>query len=477
MAVLNVSIGANNYTTYVIVRAIKNTDLGSDSPPERARAVFTPEDLQVSINFVLPEVGEIPSGVYTIETWKSSDGVTLDQKVSSVINKAVNRIPISETFFYQVGGGRSIDPAPGQTQLIDPYLDGKDLQSVTKEGFRPLIPPDYEGLTPEYSRATGGVIELQQGLVFNTGEVYVIVVTYAKDLLDDRSTGGLYDGVVLVPVNTTLIAEHRNRRIKAEGTGSTLQIVLEDINNVPEGTYYHFSMNGGNNVSTRIKPFSGTIKYMGVDYAEMGIRQGESLRIEKYGSYWEIINPPAGLSQVGEIVTRHGRTAIDLLPADGKLYNVDDEPRLYNYILNLPAENKISSSSVSGNTFQYPVDAIGKFGIDTGGKNFRVPDLTGLMVKALNDFDGSTPDLNRPVNSPGGIEVGKVGHFTTDQLKAGTMAHGGNSTGKSGPVWLLVNRGDDDKSQGDVQDVVITNGVPTDKNTVDNVGFVYFVRA
>ncbi|HTE08111.1 MAG TPA: hypothetical protein VK628_05075 [Flavitalea sp.] len=441
MAVLNLVIApvALLYD-YLIVTASKNT-----APTiEEAREVYPAGDLTSGKNAVIPETGDIDPGIYRVQWWGSADGISKDTLLAEYVNKAVNRKPISETRWYEVGGGRLIDPPTDQVFINDEYLDGKDVTGIFKEGLgRPLVPPTETTMAPEYNINPGGQIQLLLGLRFNAPEKVAITITYTKDMEDETSRSGLYEGVVTVSAdNTTLTDEHRNKRVKLHGAGALLRVTMEDLGSLPDGRFYYFTSHAGAQQQATIKCQSGdSILFNSHTYTELSIGKGEFVRIEKDDTTWVVTLYAPGLMLVGERIQMTTRSVPNTQPEDGRLLDGDVWRRMYYELRNnYPASSMIITSSVTNVGYVHPSDERGKFVIHPSNPQFRLPDTRNMFIRGMSDFSASpAADVTRPVNQTGGYQQDAVGEHRHEGIEGDNTSHGSSSIERNGDVKLLVN--------------------------------------
>jgi hypothetical protein len=410
MAVVNLTIGAVNITNYLIVTIAKT----SAPNVEIAREVYAPGSLTAPTNVVVPSSGSIDAAVYYVTYRESTDGVALGMVLGTFVYDARNKKPLSETIFYLGGGARDVDPDANQGILIDPYLDGKNITKVQKEGFGPLVPPSYD--FKQYDLHAGGGIELLNGLVFTVNEIISVEITYALVSEDSSGNGAnMYNGTILLINNTPLTPTHRNKRLKCETSADRMLITLEDITIVPDGTYYYFNSNGGNQHKVRIIPYQ-VGQQIAIDGAledEISIGNGEFARVEKYGATWEVTCFSPALVQVGERIAKGVKAVNNALPEDGSLHDGDVEPRLWYFINKLPVTHVVTDDQVIINGYTHPVGKEGMFVKHSTLKQFRMPNSQGWYYRGLKDYSTYNSDLtNRPIDYPGGTEKGRVGPHT-----------------------------------------------------------------
>lgn len=408
MAQIKLTIGQVNITNYLIIVARKTT-----TPlVEEAREAYAPPH-PATRNVVVPATGDIDPVIYYVDFYESSNGTSLDLLLSQFVYDLKNQIIISERRFYVVDGPGTNDPASGQAILIDPYLNGKTISGVFKEGFRYLRPSTEP--VAEWQTYTGGGIELLNNIIFSGGEVYSIDISYLANQTQVTGGAGMYTGVELIDTNTTLSITHRNKRLRCESAASNvLVVIMESIGGVADGTFYHFTSNGGAQNQTRIVPDgSETIKYNGENYPEIWIGKGEYVRIVKVGSFWEAELAHENILRVGERFSATWKDHPSTFPENGALFDGDEWPRIWWWIANkLPSTHKITDDAVINGGYSAPTDRRGQFVVHSTLKKFRVPNWQGGTERGLADFIAYGADASRNYDYPGGFQDEMVGPHT-----------------------------------------------------------------
>ncbi len=479
MANIDLSIGQVNITSGYLIFIARKVSTPS---VEEARRVF-PTPLPASFNVILPEVGEIDPVNYFVDAYESVDGVSLDLLLTTFVVNARNNIVISETRYYKVGNG-GLNPEPDQPLLIDAYLDGKTFSAVYKDGAgRPLVPPPYN--FKEYDPYPGGGIELLNGILFSSEEIVAIEISYLAEQTQGTSQGGLYNGVVSITADTTLDSTHRNKRLRcASGSLTTLVITLEDVASVPEGAFYHFTCNDGNQLQVRILAASGVLLNK-TNYTEISISPGEYVRIEKTGTYWEATMAHDGILQVGERFSGTWKDHPNTIPEDGRLLDGDEYPRLWWWLSNkLPANQKIITDSVTNPGYTHPTDKLGLFVVHSTLKKFRMPNTQNISERGLKDFDSYNADAQRLYDYPGGVQnesVGPANIRTVSFTGVGITKNGVVNPG----IGFLATQGDGGLIASDTAAGTNNNSArtltfsiisPAGENRAKNFGVVYLRR-
>lgn len=460
MANIDLAIGQVNITSnFLHVRARKVT-----TPLVVEAFENYPSPLASSFNVLLPSTGDIDPTDYYVDFYESSDGTALDLLLAQFVVNAKNNLIIEETRFYKVNGGGANDPASDQDTLTDTYLDGKTISRVFRDGVgRPLAPEAY--LYKEWELVAGGGIKMLNGQLFSDGEIIAIVISY---LGDQQTTGsaGLYNGVVTITADTTLTSTHRNKRIRCVGATSRLVVTLEDVTTVPDASFYHFTHNNGNQFQTKIVPVGGqSITYYNTTYTELTIAPGETLRLEKQGSTWEVVLPLEGVLHVGERTAAGWNAHPNTKPEDGTLYDGDDYPRIWYWLSNsLPSTHKVTDDLVIGGGYVHPVGREGEFVVHSTLKKFRVPNTQGWSERGLTSFTTFGADASRTYDYPGGTQPEMIGQHTHALPRDASGAVN---------IQSLVDSSNSDEG---ITGASLTGPGSGTENRVKNVGVIYARR-
>lgn len=460
MANIDLSVGQINITAnWLIARARKV----SDPLVEITREEY-PSPLAASFNVLLPPSGSIDPVNYYVDFYESSDGSTLDSLLATFVVNAKSNLIVEETRFYKGGGAGTADPPAFGDTLTDPYLDGKTIARVFKEGpGRPLVPEAYT--YKEWELVTGGGIKLLNGAIFGQDEVIAIVISYLGQQTN-VSAGNLYNGVVTKTATTTLTSTDRNKRIRCVGASSRMVITLESLAAVPDGTFYHFTHNDGNQLQTKIIPAGGnTITYFTQTFTELTISPGEYLRVEKVGSIWEAVLVHSGILQVGERFSGTWKDHPNCKPEDGTLYDGDDYPRIWWWINNkLPSTHVITDDTVINGGYTHPSGKHGLFVKHSTQKKFRVPNTQGWSERGMASFTTYNADSSRTYDYPGGTQPEMIGPHDHNLPRDG---------GGSSDIQSLVVTANSDEGLSGLSKTGLGDGT---ENRVKNIGVVYLRR-
>ncbi len=471
MANFSFSIGSVGISNYLLVIARK----GTAPTVEAARQNFAgPQPTTRNITFT-----GLDATVYYFDFRSSSDGVSLGTLLSTYVVNVKEQIILAERRNYITDGGRANDPVSGAMTITDPYLDGKTISGVFREGFRFLLPPTEGPSFKEYDLVSGGGITVTKGSPFSNMEVITIEISYLADqsIPDTSGTAAPFGTVITLTGNTTLGSTHFNKRLRCEGTGGVQMVIsLPDLATVPEGTAFYAMQNGGNQIQTRFLPFSGQLfkyfntTYWNPNYTELSMSPGEYLWFEKrtigVTAYWEVVQAHEGFLKVGIITTTQFLNHPNILPEDNRLLDGDDYPRLYWFVKNiLPSTHKIVDDLVVGGSYSRPVNKQGLFVIHSTLKKFRMPNTQGLSQKALALFGTYNTDGSRLYDYPGGYQADQVGELNgVMTVAAGSTSQTATGTGK------MTCGSDTVEPAGASLNILFNQGKV---NTVKNIGIIY----
>jgi hypothetical protein len=449
MAVLKLTLGQVNILDWLIIELRKTTAPGS----VYASQTFAPPH-PTSRNITFNNVDTAEYDVYFRE---SPDGIAIGSILATYNVNIKEAVQVFERRFYTVDGPNSWDPPSGQNKLIDPYLDGKIIGGVFQEGFRYLVDPTDKDGNPiankEYDRATGGEIDLLNGLQFSSpGQIWTIDIINLQEVPQVNMASGGWGSVVDIAVDTVISSTHYNKRLRCESSNARLVITMPLLATVPEGTAFLFMCNGGNQFQNKIiRSGSDLFRIHEFTPNELTFMIGESMVMEKRTisgiSYWEIYNQSPTMIQVLERLDAQWKDHPNCKPADGALYDGDDWPRPWFWINNhLPNTHYIVDAAVTGGSYVHPIGKEGLYVIHPSLKKFRVPNTQGWSKRNLASFTAYNADATRKMRAavnaydyPGGTQDDMLlDHFHTD-LEADTAQHSGASSALSGIFGWLVN--------------------------------------
>lgn len=455
MASTKISIGSVSISGHLLGIIRKTSDLST--------IVGTPKDLYPSNNGSFEFTGLDPD-MYRLEVRDSPDGVALGTLIGSTysINVEDNSIDL-EYVFYTTDGPDPKDPASLQPNIIDPYLDGKNIQGVFKEGFR------FLKKTTEYSLIAGGGVH-KESENFSPGEVLVVII--AGVVTTPTTTAGLFAGSALISVDVTVDSTQQNKKTKCNSTTTRLTITLPALSSVPQGKFYYFTTFGCNQYQTKFITTGGeTIEGFG---AQIVLGRNEFLWLEKRSTLWEVLDVSPGVHMVGRIAGEMYLSFINTLPSNDGLYNALDYPRPHYWLLNiLPATHKIitTDGAIAGLA---RTNASRAMPIVSPGY-FRMPDSQGWSQKGLSSFTSYGSDTTRLLDYPGGWQPGKVG---THLHKVGTQGNDGDGNYNHGPAhnvetWLVAATQESKDTTTDYNRNA--DGTVAGENIVDNFGVIYLM--
>jgi hypothetical protein len=470
MAPIKISVGTINYTDWLRVTA---------APVGNETALVFEEWYDVpGLTFfylLLPQAGN-----YVIKFYDApSDGEAGLLLEPELILDSRAFLDQYEERWYTVGSlpvGATLN-AEG-TELTDPYLIGKIIDSYFKEQFRFLKAVDELS----FNDTTGKIILLGTTLALN--ERFRVVIKNPVSI--SNSVGALFAGTVDVVIQDyTILAADINKRFRCIGSAANQSITLPSLLLVNNGDFVYIDNTvGGVALQPRILlPSTDRILFNGWDlsineFAEFWASKGEAVRLMKTTTdavaYWEVIGDYQGI-HVGEKLYTTSRTNPNAKPNNNAKFTADELPRLMWWGKNILLD-KIIDDSISSDSWVRPSDKPGVFAFNTDYTLLRMPDTQNIAVKHLKTF--SFPfgaDADRAYNAPGGFQEEKSPAHnheeTIGELPATIFGKG----------RILSNKGSYYNVESGKLDLT---GPPTDDagnllsgdGAVKNVGYIEFTR-
>lgn len=374
-----------------------------------------------------------------------------------------------EERWYKIGDmpGTATLNAAG-TEIDDPYLSGKIIDSYFKEGFRFLKE------TSEITFDDVSKVNLLGGLSISSEERFRIVIQNPVGTVSAQP-GAMFAGTVDITIqNYTILAVDKNKRFRLVGGAVSQNITFPSLASLTDNDFIFLDNTvGGVAIQPKvIMPGTDRILYNGWslsinEFAEFWVSRGETLRLQKYtsgsASYWEVIGDYAGRF-VGEKFYNTSRTSPGGIANNNTKYTAAQLPRVAYWGKNILMD-KIIDDTVGNTDWARPSDKPGVWAFTSDYSVMRAPDTQNLSVRHLKKFTTFGSDVaNRPYDAPGGFQEEMVG-----------------------PHNHTFNTGDENGISDDANDrnvmVPSTPGIMKNtannsgtENRVKNVGYIEFTR-
>ena len=309
-----------------------------------------------------------------------------DTDIGTLVNKFYFNAAQSEyeyeLRFYEGGNlpeGATLDGA-GQL-LTDPYLDGKTIHLVSKEGFRELDQAN------EYTYTGTNELQLNGSLTLADGEKLLVILKNKVGVVSTLNYKE-FAGVIDVSDETyTIAAADKNKRFRCVGTAVSQTITAPLLAALNDGDFIYID-----NTVTGLPPqvkilFAGSDKllYNGFDLpvnelTEFWAGHAEAVKLAKNGSYWEVI----GYSKAGETGERipwGGQFRHDAIPETEEVYSTEGLPRFKWWLENkLSAFDKIVDDAITGGGWVRPAGKEAWFFVNSDYSFFRPPATQVLFI-------------------------------------------------------------------------------------------------
>lgn len=397
MGEIRLSVGQVNILNYmrIDVREVA-------SPNIVVVSQVVPPPVPASQNIIFTGLNPV---VHYVDFRSSNDAISPGLLLATFVYDVKNQTLISERRFYTGAGPGQFDPPNQATSITDPYLNGKTVSGIFKEGFRFLIP------SVEWSQTDATINFLQPNLLISEEEVVAVEISYLINVVGGNTTSFFPANIIEVTGNIMLDETHRNNLIECNGSSLIQTLTLPPFSLIPDNTKYAFNTDKGSQRYTTIVIDAGGINYAllaGRQRTKLYVGKSEYLVLQKKGDYVRILDWRGDYKRVGEVVTAD-IPPINSIPEIGGWLDIDDYVRIFEwYILELdPGLLGVAT---------YPNipagDNIRKWCIDLANGKFWVPD-TGGMFPRYTDPDGNI-DTDRPAGDrkAGTTQGHQVGEFT-----------------------------------------------------------------
>lgn len=395
-------------------------------------------------SFVVPPV--VPAVQNIIETgfnpvthyidfYESPDGVALGFLLATYVYDASTGTILSERRFYQGDGGGANDPIAPSYTITDPYLDGKNVVGVFKEGFRYLRPGS------EYTAITDTITFIGATTPIQTSEVVSVDITYSQ--IGNTPTNQQFPKTIIEEAaDFALGATHYEKLVEVNGATDVVTTTVADPLLIADNTKVAFNTDNGTQRYFAIQFTAGS--YLlddGVAKDIIWMARGEQLEMIKKGGYWRIIVWAGDHARVGEVV-RADKQPRNTVPETGTWLLIVAYPRFfYEYV------NQLDPGILTTGTYPTDPAETTKWCIDMVNGRFWVPDTQGYFERNT-DFDGAR-DPDRPIGNriPGSTQAGRVGQFTltfdkgNDYLGGPNASRMGNGSANPQNFNYVVNSG------------------------------------
>jgi hypothetical protein len=368
MGEIRLSVGQVNISGYLVIniREVAN-------PGAVVASQVIPPPVPAVQNLVFTGLNEV---VHYVDFRESSDGVSAGTLLSTYVYDVTSGAATFERRFYTAGGAGANDPAVDASSITDPYLEGKNIIGVFKEGFRHLQ-PDLE-----FTQVGDTITVLSSFAVpdpsFGNQEVIGVEIAYATSTSSSTASQNFPKDVIEITSDTTLSSTHYNNLIEARGSGTILTITLPSFSGIPDGVKFGFNTDNGDQRYLAIVCPAGSYGLVGKKQrGAIYMGKGEQLTVIKKSNYLRIISWTGDHLRVGDRVTKDGTAPLNSLPETGGWYLKSEYPRLWEWYINELPPADIHNASDDANL----AGGIHSAKWAVGTTKFWVPDRRGFTDK------------------------------------------------------------------------------------------------
>lgn len=369
--------------------------------------------------------------VYIVKTFESPDG-----SPSGVVRHQFIYNPTYGTAVIRIDevliAGDPGTPlmVPGTNTYVDAGLDGWEY-TIERRGSGTMINQDIKPAFAEVAYIAGGGFELVvAGDQFGNGEIFILhflpIISNVAPVIS-QTAGIIWSEYVDITGNTTLTAASMGKMHVIAGAGPVLDLLLPGGDEVVDGTLIGFMSEGGVHLACNLKP-KGTdqLKWIGDTWTNADpftICQAEEVWLAYHGGAWRVPMADGGWRTVGQKVFTYSKLDVNLIQADGNIYNRAYYPRLYRWINKFLAGGMMvndatwlfrQDSTLNGNPYHFYPN-VGKFSTGNLVNTFRMC----LLYRKLDDNNnlmagGYLRGVDGAAEFAGTQNIDGVGNFAAD---------------------------------------------------------------
>lgn len=411
MGKINMAVGQINITNYLMINV---REAGAPTVIVASRVI--PPPVPTSQNIVFTGLNNVN---HFIDIRSSPDGVSLGLLLDTFNYNVREDSAGLEFRFYKGGGLGTYDPAPGTNVITDPYLDGKTILSVDREGFRFLKPNE------EFMH-TGDTVEVYQNeppvaVEFGEGERIVIVLSYPIPA-PPSSSGQSFpiDFIDLDGGDIVMNSTHFNKVMVAQSSATILTVTFPSFSTIPDKTRFGFNTHNADFDSGQ-RYMKIVIDGLGVNYLQhrgeqkaiVWMGKGETLEVQKKGTKLYVIDWDGDQDRIGEIVATD-TPPINSVAEVGFWADFTEYGRFYEEFV-----KRINMAYLGTATYPSTPDVVNKtkWIIDAVNSKFWVPDTRGMFIRNYDNVGLIDPEGVLFGRLPGGYQPSQVGQFSITFLK------------------------------------------------------------
>lgn len=351
----------------------------------------------VQFEVVPPPVPAVQNKVYTglnnvvhyVDIREAPDAISQGLLLATYVYDVKTQTILAERRYYTTDGGGTYDPAQGDLAVTDPYLTGKNITGVFKEGLRYLKPTDEFTVAGDtVTLIAGPSVQPLQG-----GEVITIEITYTVSVPNGGGGEIFPSDIVQKTVDFTVDTSELGKMIEVNSGFTIVTGTIPDPLTLPDGAKLAFNTDNGAQRYLAL-PMSGGYSYVNqVQRSTLYMGRGEQLSIVKKGNYWRILSWCGNHLRVGEFIKSYRQYSYTV-PETGAWLQISEYPRLFYWYVNELDPSLLGVGTFAGGT---PAgDNMRMYCIDIPAGRFWVPNSMGFFERITDtsgvyDADRSAP--------------------------------------------------------------------------------------
>ncbi len=350
------------------------------------RQIDPPHTAPVPVTFT-----DVPPVVFIVNTYESTGYPAIGSLLHSFIyDPTFSQVNIRLPLYIQMAA-----PFVGTPDYTNATLLGWTISSIERvpQGSQ-FFGVDLNLHAPD----ADGWILLAPGDVFAEGEKWVVFfapnITVASPIYNSPK---VINGTRIISADETLVEADQGTLIQLQGAGSFFTVTLPDLDLIDTFIPFFFNSNGGNHINVSVKAKDG--QFIEGD-SEVILGKKELLWIINDSGGWIIVATNLKYLEgvvvddylIGYNSIAKDPTRLNMVFADGTLYDRTIYKRLFNAYMKLEASEKVSDADWNLTTIDpatgKPRNNKGKWSDGDGTSTFRVPRI--YSAGYLKAIDGLT---------------------------------------------------------------------------------------
>lgn len=406
--------------TYIIIRLYKTSspltnvsmyvtgsNLGSQDATTVTQVVYPAPHQQESL--VIEDLDPV---MYDVKTYRSADGINIDEQITILACDAGARAQYSSTMFQYIVDRNNSGSDPNWSDPVSATIILRD-ERLLNGNYRVYVRGVGLRGTDEYTDRSdlGGGFDLTiADELWETGQRIFVILNNRVDVTGDSDPSATMSGdvtdVYVISSDKDFDPTMMNGKLLFVNYASIIngKLAIPSLATLPDCNFKVSTMAGLQRYFGLILDPGDTVATMNGDKNIVWLGKGEIVSIFVRNNVMYITSPLTGYEKLGQRIFGD-RLQLNTVYRDGTQYNQDDYPRVMEFVEMLSVGNVVSetvwNTSIVNSDGETVYPNKGLFARDDLANTIRVPDSRNKFIRALKFLD-ATVDTERNINKPGG---------------------------------------------------------------------------